>query len=660
MFRRILIANRGEIVRRVARTCRRLGVEVLAIHSDPDQGADYLQDADLSLRLPGSAAKDTYLNIEAIVALAVEHGAEAIHPGYGFLSENAAFVRAVEAAGIAFIGPTAETVDMLGDKSRAKRAMQEAEVPTVPGSPDATVDIEEILRLSQGIGYPLLLKPSAGGGGKGMTVVRNPATLRDAAIQGVRLAEANFGDGSLIVERYIERPRHVEVQVVGDGRGQAVHVYERECSLQRRHQKVIEEAPALRLSANARERLLETAVRGARAINYRNAGTFEFIANENDEFFFLEVNTRLQVEHPVSEEVTGVDLVEWQMRIAAGEDLPCAQEDIRSAGAAVEARIYAEDPENGFLPSPGHAHHVKWPDSVRVEAAFDTQGTVPSQYDPMIAKIISRGETRNEALDKLATALRQTEILGLSTNIGFLLGLIEDPAVRAGDIHTQFLDGRVAGSDRAPSVAQTAAIAAVAVRAEHLARHLSGGNPWYDLAGDRPALNPVGSHGVMVFRVGQEAVSVEILSESGKACLLAHGDMRFTVENIEAQDGLVRGRINDAEFVARTFDERIDIMCGGVRRAAEPFEAVFWDTVSEGGDATAPMHGVVVQIFVQSGDSVSKGDPLVIIEAMKMENIVRASVEGTVGAVQCAVGEQVASGQLLVRVEDSGTGSKAS
>lgn len=649
MFTRVLVANRGEIVRRVARTCRTMGIEVVAIHSDADTGAGYLLNTDLQLHLPGSAARDTYLNIDRIVALAVENGVEAIHPGYGFLSENADFVRAVEAAGIVFIGPTADSVELLGDKGRAKRAMQKAGVPTVPGSVEATADIDRIVGVAADIGYPLLLKPSAGGGGKGMTVVREAAALRESAIRGVRLAEANFGDGSLIVERFVECPRHVEVQVFGDGRGEAVHVFERECSLQRRHQKVIEEAPALRMSPEGRERLLGAALRGARAISYRNAGTFEFIAN-GDEFYFLEVNTRLQVEHPVSEELTGIDLVEWQLRVAAGEPLPRAQHEIAPSGAAVEARIYAEDPENDFLPSPGRAHFVRWPSDVRVEAAFDSSGDVPPQYDPMIAKIIAKGDTRTEALDRMRTALRDTEILGLATNVGFLLELVDDPAVREGAIHTQYLDGRGRTGEDRHSALLPAAIGAAATLRDDPLHMAKSSNPWRTIGGDRPALNVAASLGQLVMLVDRTAIVVDVEAMDDTTLTLRVEDSRFELADLSVEGGLVRGRIGSLAFIAHILGDRVEMMVGGKRRIVQPLALADFGSDATGGDAVAPMHGVIVDILVREGDTVAKGDPLLVIEAMKMENTVRATSEGVVTKIDCAKSDQVASGQLLIHI----------
>jgi propionyl-CoA carboxylase alpha chain/3-methylcrotonyl-CoA carboxylase alpha subunit len=651
MFDRILIANRGEIARRVARTCRRMGIEAVGVYSEADAGAAYLADMVQSICLGAAAPAQSYLHIERIIAAARHSRCQAIHPGYGFLSENADFAAAVEAAGLTFIGPSAEVIRLLGDKGRAKRAMQAAGVPTVPGSPEASEDLDRLQAMAQDLGLPLLLKPSAGGGGKGMQVVRDMAQWPQACEQAIRLARANFGDGRLIIERYVERPRHIEVQIMGDGRGQAVHVFERECSLQRRHQKVLEEAPAVGLAPQVRQRLLDAAVQGARALGYRNAGTFEFIVDPEGEFFFLEVNTRLQVEHPVSEEITGIDLVEWQIRLAAGQDLPAQQGDIRAKGVAIEVRVYAEDPVQDFLPAPGRAHHVRWPDGVRVEAAFDHSGDVPPFYDPMVAKLIVHAPSRAQALQKMQQALSQTQILGLTTNTGFLLNIVKDPAVVQGQIHTRYLDDHAQRLAPAAEPLRVAAAAALLLHSEQQA--LLQTDLWTSLPGERRQLSPAGGLGIYPVWVDGELVHVEWMNlRHPEPISLSVGGQTLQVTDASFIEGRMSAQLDDQAVLAMRRDERIEISLAGVRCQAQPYAARNPQEQLATGEATAPMHGVVVAVDVTEGQSVKRGDRLVVVEAMKMENPVVAAVDGVVDQVLCRQGQQVANQQVLVIVKE--------
>lgn len=440
MFKRILIANRGEIACRIARTCQRLGIEYVAVHSLADAGSAHLSGAARTVCLGAGAAAESYLNSGKLLQAAGETSCEAVHPGYGFLSENSEFAASVEATGMAFIGPSPATIAALGDKARAKALMRAAGVPVVPGTDEASDNPATIEALARAIELPVLLKPSAGGGGKGMQIITRYEDLPRLIESAIRLARSSFGDGRMIVERYIEEPRHIEVQVFGDGRGNVVHLFERECSLQRRHQKVMEEAPAPRLPERARQHLLEAAVQGARSLDYRNAGTFEFIMDRDFNCYFLEVNTRLQVEHPVTEAITGLDLVEWQLRVAAGQELPLSQSEISCRGHAIEARIYAEDPAQDFRPSPGTVVRARWPSNLRVDAALDQSGEVPPFYDPMVAKIIASAADRPAALAALKAGLRQTALLGVTSNLGYLLRLLDDPGVLRGQVHTRYLD----------------------------------------------------------------------------------------------------------------------------------------------------------------------------------------------------------------------------
>ena len=651
MFERILIANRGEIARRVARTCRKLGVEPVGVYSEADAGAAYLADMVRSIALGAAAPAQSYLHMERIIAAARDSGCQAIHPGYGFLSENADFAAAVEAAGLCFIGPTSEVIRLLGDKGRAKQAMQAAGVPTVPGSPEATEDMARLQALALELGLPLLLKPSAGGGGKGMQVVRDMAQWPQACEQAIRLARANFGDGRLIVERYIDRPRHIEVQIMGDGQGQAVHVFERECSLQRRHQKVLEEAPAVCLDPAVRQRLLDAAVQGARAIGYRNAGTFEFIVDPQGNFYFLEVNTRLQVEHPVSEEITGIDLVEWQLRLAAGQGLPAQQDDIHAQGVAIEVRVYAEDPAQGFLPAPGRADHVHWPEGVRVDAAFDHSGDVPPFYDPMVAKLIVHAPSRAQALHKMQQALRQTQILGLTTNAGFLLNIVTDAAVAQGQVHTRYLDDHAQRLAPAADPLRIAAAAALLLHVEQQARLQT--DLWTCLPGERRQLSPAGGLGAYPVWVDGQLRHVEWMDARtpGQISLSVDGQTLPATEAVFSQARL-SAQLDGQALVAMRRAERIEISLAGVRCQAQPYAARHQQELLASGEATAPMHGVVVAIDVSAGQSVKRGDRLVVVEAMKMENPVLAAVDGVVAEIHCALGQQVANQQVLVVVKE--------
>ncbi|WP_019699453.1 acetyl-CoA carboxylase biotin carboxylase subunit, partial [Mycobacterium avium] len=462
MFETVLVANRGEIAVRVIRTLHRLGIRSVAVYSDPDATARHVLEADEAVRLGPAAARDSYLNIDKVVEAATRTGAQAIHPGYGFLSENADFAAACERAGVVFLGPPARAIQVMGDKITAKNAVAEFDVPVVPGVAKLGLGDDELVAAADEIGYPVLIKPSAGGGGKGMRLVEEPGRLREALVGARREAASSFGDDTLFLERFMLRPRHIEVQILADAHGNVVHLGERECSLQRRHQKVIEEAPSPLLDPETRARIGAAACNTARSVDYVGAGTVEFIvsADRPDEFFFMEMNTRLQVEHPVTEAVTGLDLVEWQLRVAAGEKLVFAQDDIELRGHAIEARVYAEDPARGFLPTGGRVLGVFEPsgDGVRVDSSLLPGTVVGSDYDPMLSKVIAHGADRDEALARLDRALSHTAILGVQTNVEFLRFLLADERVRAGDLDTALLDARLA--DFAPLPAPDDVLAA--------------------------------------------------------------------------------------------------------------------------------------------------------------------------------------------------------
>ncbi|WP_057795792.1 acetyl-CoA carboxylase biotin carboxylase subunit [Roseovarius atlanticus] len=497
-IRKLFIANRGEFACRIMRSCQRLGIEVAVGYSDADAEARHVRLAPVAARLGPAPSAQSYLNQEAIVDAALRLGCDAVHPGYGFLSENADFAARVEAAGLIFVGPHPETINRMGDRSRAKTAMIAANVATVPGGAEASEDPDRIAGWITEIGFPVMLKPAAAAGGKGMVVLEEPPKGNEIA-SAIRTARASFGDGSLLVERLIRSPRHVEVQIFGDGNGNVVHLFDRECSLQRRHQKVVEEAPAASHVPQAiRDEMIAAAVRGAEALNYRNAGTFEFIVDENG-YYFLEVNTRLQVEHPVTEEVTGQDLVEWQLRIASGEGLPMAQDDITCTGHAIEARVYAEDPLDGFRPSSGRVTATTWDSTARCDLGLDAGDYVSPFYDPMIAKLIVRGANRQVALASMCAALDRSNVFGIATNLGFVKRLCSHPAVIAGEADTRFID-RAEGLMPADVTPQDTAWAAAALAVMQSRISARGGSLWeragVELALDRAALDPSAPNGM--------------------------------------------------------------------------------------------------------------------------------------------------------------------
>ncbi|MEI5584862.1 MULTISPECIES: ATP-binding protein [unclassified Agromyces] len=613
-FDRVLVANRGEIAVRVIRTLKRLGIHAIAVYSDADAGAPHVALADEAVRIGPAAASESYLDPARIVRAALDTGAQAIHPGYGFLSENAAFGRACAEAGIVFVGPGALALEVMGDKIRAKRHVAESGVPVVPGvsEPDATDD--ELLDAAPLIGFPILVKPSAGGGGKGMQVARDQAELEHALPAARRVARAAFGDDTLLLERFIAQPRHIEVQVLADAHGHVLHLGERECSLQRRHQKVVEEAPSPLLDDATRERIGQAACDAARSVQYLGAGTVEFLVSDAapDEFFFIEMNTRLQVEHPVTELVTGVDLVEQQLRIAAGEPLALAQSDVRLTGHAVEARVYAESPERGFLPSTGEVLAWRPPagEGVRVDAGIREGQHVTADYDPMIAKVIGFGADRAEALDRLDAALAGTVLLGVESNVAFLRRLLAHPDVRAGHLDTGLID-RLPEPETTDAAADPLAAVARTARERDARAATSTAHAWHRERGWRigtvrgPDRLP---EGAVTATGGDGTVWVHL---DGRAAAFARPDRRVA---LEARLALL---------------ER-----GG---SADP-------------DLRAPMPGNVTTILVADGDRVEAGQAVLAIEAMKMEHRVTATADG-IARIRVAVGEQVARDQVVARIE---------
>ena len=655
-FGTVLIANRGEIAVRVIRTLRGMGIRSVAVFSDADADARHVREADDAVRLGPAAARESYLNIEAVVSAARRTGAQAVHPGYGFLSENAEFAAALQAAGIVFIGPPATAIATMGDKIAAKAAVSAFGVPVVPGISRPGLTDAELIAGAPEIGFPVLVKPSAGGGGKGMRVVEHADDLPAALVSARREAAAAFGDDTLFLERFVLRPRHIEVQVLADGHGNVIHLGERECSLQRRHQKVIEEAPSPLLDAATRARIGAAACDTARSVDYTGAGTVEFIvsADAPDEFFFMEMNTRLQVEHPVTEMVTGVDLVEQQVRIAAGETLTLGQDDIVLTGHAVEARVYAEDPAGGFLPTGGPVLGLREPDGpgVRVDSGLVAGCVVGSDYDPMLAKIIAHGADRAAALHKLDRALADTAVLGVGTNTEFLRFLLADPDVAAGRLDTGLLDRRAPDFVPHP-VGDTELIAAAAYQwLTDWAR--AGDNLWATPTGWR-----VGAQAPAVFRLraGDRTDHVYLTGTPEHATA--------TVENGETHE--IRASFVDKRYSLTLAGRRTEYLVaaqlgGGMGRlwlsgggrsfvVEEVREAPVRPDDEYSGDAelVSPMPGSVVAVGVSNDDPVTAGAMVVTIEAMKMEHALTAPVDGSV-ELFVAVGDQVKVGQPLARI----------
>jgi acetyl-CoA/propionyl-CoA carboxylase biotin carboxyl carrier protein len=627
MFETVLVANRGEIAVRVIRTLRSMGVRSVAVFSDADADARHVREADTAVRIGPAPASMSYLSVERLLEAAARTGAQAVHPGYGFLAENAAFARACAEAGLVFIGPPADAIALMGDKIRAKETVQEAGVPVVPGGRDP-----ELAEAARALGAPVLLKPSAGGGGKGMRLVRDLTRLEDEIASARREARASFGDDTLLVERWIDRPRHIEIQVLADGHGNVVHLGERECSLQRRHQKIIEEAPSVLLDEETRSAMGEAAVQAARSCGYRGAGTVEFIVPGTDpsSYYFMEMNTRLQVEHPVTELVTGLDLVEWQLRVAAGEPLGFTQQDVRLTGHAVEARICAEDPARGFLPSGGTVLRLREPqgDGVRTDSGL-TEGTeVGSLYDPMLSKVIAYGPDRATALRKLRAALAETVTLGVQTNAGFLRRLLAHPAVVSGDMDTGLVEREVEGL--VPTdVPEEVYEAAAAVRLEALKPEPGG---WTD-----PFSVPSG------WRLGGEPkppafhLKVQEPLEYTPRGTAAVTDDRVAV----TLDGVRHTFHRAADWLGRDGD-------AWHVRDHDPVAASLTRAAHGGADSlTAPMPGTVTVVKVAVGDEVSAGQSLLVVEAMKMEHVISAPHAGTVAELDVSPGTTVAMDQVL-------------
>lgn len=628
----VLVANRGEIARRVFRTAKRIGLRTVAVYSDADASAPFVREADTAIRIGPAPARDSYLNIASIIAAARESDARLVHPGYGFLSEQAPFAEAVAAAGMTFVGPSPDVLRRLGDKAEAKAAAERAGIPVVPGYRGTDQQDDAFAAAAKSVGYPVMLKPAAGGGGIGMQLVSRDGDLRDALARARRTARAAFGDERLILERAIERPRHVEIQLLADTHGAVLALGERDCSAQRRHQKVMEETPSPAVDAKLRKRMSDAAIALAKAVGYVNAGTCEFIVDAKGEFFFLEVNARLQVEHPVTELVWDVDLVEQQLRIAMGERLSL---DPVPRGHAVEVRLYAEDPATGFLPSTGRISFLEWPDGARIDAGIEEGSTVTADYDPMLAKIVVHAPDRAAALDASAAALRGSAVLGVRTNERFLRRLVAHRDVRAGKVDTGFIERTpelAAGPSDAPDEARAVAAAAFAAST---ALGVDARDPWRALSG---------------WRAGGPATTTVVFDDrpvrvSGTGPYAVDG--RTVARDEQAGHWLVDGKpaiaVRDGTDVWVKWQGEIYVLdSAGQERSIDALA---------GSEITAPMPGVVLAVHARAGQRVKRGDLVCVVEAMKMELRVEAPGAGTVTKVLCAQGDQVRRGQRLAEFE---------
>ncbi|MFJ4897072.1 acetyl/propionyl/methylcrotonyl-CoA carboxylase subunit alpha [Streptomyces sp. NPDC088727] len=683
MFDTVLVANRGEIAVRVIRTLRELGVRSVAVFSDADADARHVREADTAVRIGPAPASESYLSVDRLLEAARRSGAQAVHPGYGFLAENAGFAQACADAGLVFIGPPAAAIALMGDKIRAKETVAAAGVPVVPGSTGSALTDGQLADAAREIGMPVLLKPSAGGGGKGMRLVHDAALLTEEIAAARREARASFGDDTLLVERWIDRPRHIEIQVLADGHGNVVHLGERECSLQRRHQKIIEEAPSVLLDESTRAAMGEAAVRAARSCGYVGAGTVEFIVPGGDPaaYCFMEMNTRLQVEHPVTELITGLDLVEWQLRVASGEQLPYAQEDITLTGHAVEARVCAEDPARGFLPSGGAvlALHEPQGGGVRTDSGLGEGGEVGSLYDPMLSKVIAYGPDRATALRRLRAALADTVVLGVPTNAGFLRRLLGHPAVVAGDLDTGLVEREV--DTLVPDGVPEEVYAAAALLRQHSPAPAPGPRTWTDpfSAGDGWRLGGTPARTPHHFHIpGHEPVQVG-LRPCGTATELTFGHIGEGARPPAPDSGSCGplGPLPGSAETARiiTADERrVTLELAGVTHAFahaaspegrwfgrdgdtwhvrdhDPVEASLTGAARSGADTlAAPMPGTVTVVKVAVGDEVAAGQSLLVVEAMKMEHVISAPHAGTVTELDVTAGTTVAMDQVLAVV----------
>ena len=659
MFSKVLIANRGEIACRVIRSCRARGIRTVAVVSEADRHALHARLAGEAVEIGAAPPRESYLNIERIIAAAKATGAQAVHPGYGFLSENADFAEACAQAGLVFIGPPAEAIRLMGNKAEAKRRMREAGVPCIPGYDGTDQSDATLIREAQKIGLPLMIKAAAGGGGRGMRRINDFAELPAALASARSEAQSAFGSDELILEYALTAPRHVEVQVFADTQGNVIHLGERDCSIQRRHQKVIEEAPSPAVDAALRARMGEAAVRAAKAIGYVGAGTIEFLLDSAGDFVFMEMNTRLQVEHPVTELITGLDLVDLQLRVAAGEPLPLAQADVRLDGHAIEARLYAENPDAGFLPQTGTLLRWEAPAGVRVDAGVDSGAEITSHYDPLLAKIIAHGATRDEARQKLIAALRETTALGVTTNKAFLVGCLEHPEFFAGRATTDFIAAHFAPqADADPRTELLAAAALILAQTgatrlpqPELAFWRSSGKAEMHFTlgiGHRavslrltflpphpnplPAGEKAGMRGRFEATVGDACNVVELIDHATDTWRIALDGLQLAVRHVFDSDGRLHLDIDGAQAIVTDL-------------SMQPAQAR--ESAAGSGRVIPPMNGRVVAVLVEAGARVTRGQGLIVLESMKMEHTLAAPCDGVLAELTCAVGEQVAPGKLL-------------
>ncbi|GAB4166163.1 MAG: acetyl/propionyl/methylcrotonyl-CoA carboxylase subunit alpha [Thalassobaculales bacterium] len=658
MFSKILIANRGEIACRVIRTCRKLGIKTVAVYSDADAGALHVREADEAVRIGPAPSAESYLVAERIVEACRQTGAQAVHPGYGFLSERAGFARALAEAGITFIGPPASAIEAMGDKIESKKLAEAAGVNTVPGHLAAIPDAETAIGIARGIGYPVMIKASAGGGGKGMRIAHSDAEVREGFQSASNEARASFADDRVFIEKYVEVPRHIEIQVLADGHGNCLYLGERECSIQRRHQKVIEEAPSPFLDPETRRAMGEQAVALARAVGYRSAGTVEFIVDRHRNFYFLEMNTRLQVEHPVTEMVTGIDLVEWMIRVAAGDRLPFAQEDLRLTGWAVEARLYAEDPFRGFLPATGRLTRYRPPqgmDGIRVDAGVYEGAEISMFYDPMICKLVAHGADRAEAVRRLRLALDAFELRGVGHNLPFLAAVMDDPVFRAGELSTNFIAERFPDGFKGaplPARAPTELLALAAALHQRQAERdasIPGQLPgrrhtpatdwiaWHDKSG-RPLSLTAAPHGYDV-AVDGRTVSLRGPFEPGLTLFDGQIDGHRRIVQVERRG--IAWRLSEGGAAV----EVVLLTAAGARAMALMPEKAAADTSKF---LLSPMPGLLVRVTVAEGEPVKAGQELCAVEAMKMENILRAPADATIARLHAKPGDSLAVDQRIL------------
>jgi len=658
-FRTLLIANRGEIACRVIRTARAMGLRTVAVYSEADRDTMHVAMADEAILLGPARARDSYLNIARVIEVARESGAEAVHPGYGFLSESAEFAQACADAGLVFVGPTAAMITAMGSKSGSKMLMEKAGVPLVPGYHGEAQDEATLMKAADKIGFPVLVKASAGGGGRGMRIVRSASELAAAITSAKREAKATFGDDRMLIEKFVENPRHIEVQIIGDSHGNLLSLFERECTLQRRHQKVIEEAPSPTLDAIKREAVCAAARKAAATVNYVGAGTIEFVSNGKD-VFFIEMNTRLQVEHPVTELITGIDLVEWQLRVAFGEKLPLAQDQIRLNGHAIEARVYAENPHRNFMPSVGRIKTWRTPEQtngLRVDAGYREGDAVSPHYDAMLAKVIAWAPTRDAAIERLNRGLEDTDVRGIVTNIPFLSALLTHPDVRANAIDTGFIERELENLTPAPRPAGDlelcAAVTAI-LGEEAKAARTGAHSPWLT-----SGWTPVGRRQrLFTLRQAHEAGQEVSLQYGNGPAMLSIGEREFAFTFSSTEDGgfdltldgmktHIVAVIEGHELYLRTRHGRFDL------HWVDPFGGEDEEQVGE-DKIVAPLPGTVVALLAEVGATLEKGAPILTLEVMKMEQTLRAPFAGVLKVIKCEVGDIVQEGVELAEIEPSG------